>query len=227
MIEQKENVDRKNFTWTTGRTGQQAFSILDRILFTKEKFALSGMSADWALSVSDHAAVIATFSNMNKTIRKPTLISRLDPRLLLDAEGTTALDQKFRELFDQRPPDWDPHANLEYLKMCIRTAANQAAGMIKARYRDEEANLNKDINMVIDELANDVVDRGRKELLMHKLDDLRQLKRGFVEKIGKKLERRTARQWYNEGELSNNYFFNLLNRKSNDDINVILNEANV
>ena len=62
---------------------------------------------------------------------------------------------------------------------------------------------------------------------MHKLDDLRQLKRRFVEKIGAKLERRTARQWYNEGELSNKYFFNLLNRKSNDDICVILNDANV
>ena len=59
---------------------------------------------------------------------------------------------------------------------------------------------------------------------MHKLDDLRRIKRALVEKIGKKLEIRTARQWYNEGELSSKYFFNLLNRKSNDEIKVLLKE---
>ena len=57
---------------------------------------------------------------------------------------------------------------------------------------------------------------------MHKLDDLRQLKRSLVEKIGAKLERTTARKWYNEGELSNKYFFNLLTRKLNNDVRVII-----
>ena len=44
-----------------------------------------------------------------------------------------------------------------------------------------------------------------------------------MDKIGARLERRSARQWYNEGELSNKYFFNLLNRKTNDDVNVLIN----
>ena len=44
----------------------------------------------------------------------------------------------------------------------------------------------------------------------------------MVNKIGSRLEQRTARKWYNEGELSNKYFFNILNRKLNDDIDVIL-----
>ena len=57
---------------------------------------------------------------------------------------------------------------------------------------------------------------------MHKLDDLRQLKRGLVERIGTKLEMRTARKWYNEGELSSKYFFNLLTRKANNEINCIV-----
>ena len=59
---------------------------------------------------------------------------------------------------------------------------------------------------------------------MSKLDDLRQIKRNLVEKIGTKLEQRTARKWYNEGELSNKYFFNLLNRKANDEIAVLVDE---
>ena len=61
-------------------------------------------------------------------------------------------------------------------------------------------------------------------MLMHKLDDLRQLKRGLVEKIGAKLAQKSSHKWYNEGKLSNKYFFNLLNRKSNDEINEIINE---
>ena len=62
---------------------------------------------------------------------------------------------------------------------------------------------------------------------MHKLDDLRQLKRCLVEKIGAKLERRTVKRWYNEGELSNKYFFNLMNRRSNNEMKIILNEDGV
>ena len=61
-----------------------------------------------------------------------------------------------------------------------------------------------------------------KELLMHKLDDLRQIKLSMIAKIGTKLEMKTARKWYNDGELSNKYFFNLLNRKSDDTINGLL-----
>ena len=57
---------------------------------------------------------------------------------------------------------------------------------------------------------------------MHKLDDLRQLKRCLVEKVGARLERRTARKWYNEGELSNKYFFRLLNRKIDDEVRCVL-----
>ena len=71
-------------------------------------------------------------------------------------------------------------------------------------------------------LSNNGLMQDERQLLMHKLDDLRQLKRGLVEKIGARLEVRTARKWYNEGELSNKYFFNLLTRRVNDDIKVIL-----
>ena len=148
-------------------------------------------------------------------------ISRLDPRLLSDPEGCLLLDTRFGELLGQSLPEWNPHVRLEYLKMCIRTAANDANGKIKAKLRDTEQELNKDINDVVSELST-VVSPERKELLMHKLDDLRQLKRSLVEKIGTKLEQRTARKWYNEGELSNKYFFNLLNRRANNDFNSVL-----
>ena len=214
------------YTWTSSRTGQQSFSTLDRILFSSGSLNLDKQIVDWSMSVSDHAAVIATFKDVRNADSNATcnFIPRLDPRLLLDQDGLKILDETFTEMFDQQSPDWNPHVRLEYCKMCIRTAANAATGKIKARYRDEERQLNSDINSIITNLANDGTGFDERELLMHKLDDLRQLKRVLVEKIGAKLERRTARKWYNEGELSNKYFFNLMSRKNNDEIKIILND---
>ena len=215
---------KPSFTWTSSRTGQQSFSTLDRILFSNENLNLEHQRADWTLSISDHAAVIATYCEVRNhaTNSVCNFLLRLDPRLLQDREGSQIMDETFLEMYSQRSPDWNPHVRLEYIKMCIRTAANVATGKIKARYRDEERQLNSDINSTVTSLASADVGVDERVLLMHKLDDLRQLKRCLVEKIGAKLERKTARKWYNEGELSNKYFFNLLSRRSNDEIKVIL-----
>ena len=219
---QKVKAATSCFTWTSNRSGMPSFSTLDRVLYTDSTFVLKRQVADWSMSVSDHAAVITHLDEIRANHTHADFIPRLDPRLLLDPEGTTAMDEVFAEMYGQRSRDWSPHVSLEYCKMCIRTAANVAIGKIKARYRDEERSINESINLMINSLANDVHSSEQRELLMHKLDDLRQLKRCLVEKIGAKLERRTARKWYNEGELSSKYFFNLMNRKSNDDVKVIL-----
>ena len=212
-----------SYTWTSSRSGQQSYSTLDRILFSTRNLTLQHQRADWSLSLSDHAAVIATYNEVKSN--NTNFIPRLDPRLLLDPEGREVLDATFREMFDQQSGDWNPHVRLEYGKMCIRTAANMATSKIKSRYRDEERILNNDINFVTIELAKEPLASGERELLMHKLDDLRQLKRSLVERIGAKLERRNARKWYNEGELSSKYFFNLLSRKANDEINIVIKDG--
>ena len=79
--------------------------------------------------------------------------------------------------------------SLEYCQMCIRTAAMTASGKLKARLKDSESELNKDINVVVGELAGAQLEEGQNTLLMQKLDDLRQLKRGLVEKIGERVIR--------------------------------------
>ena len=219
-----EKAPRKQFTWNSNRSGQLTCSTLDRVLFTKDQFNLMNMTTDWALSLSDHAAVSAKLKCSENKKVKHSQISRLDPRLLLDAEGRLHLDTRFRELADQAMADWTPHVRLEYYKMCIRSAANDANGKIKAKIRDAEATLNADINSIVEELSASGLMLERKELLMNKLDDLRQLKRSLVEKVGTRLEQRAARKWYNEGELSNKYFFNLLNRKNNDEVTSVFDE---
>ena len=224
LIDAWEIASSKKYTWRTHRTGQEVSSILDRIVFWPNGLRLMEISTDWSLSLSDHAAVTALFQVGDQPRRSGTQIARLDPRLLLDPDGREILDASFRELIVQASPDWNPNVRLEYFKMSLRTSANEANGKLKARMRDTELDLNNDINNIVEELSNVNVLHDRKILLMTKLDDLRQLKRALVEKVGTILEQRTVRKWYNEGELSNKYFFNLLNRKSNDEINAIVDD---
>ena len=226
LVDGWDMVTEKSFTWTSNRTGQQSFSTLDRILYANNKLKLRNKTSDWSFSVSDHAAVIATFIRIIQPCRSP-LITRLDARLLQDLEGLPILEEEYQRLTEQDDPSWNPHTRLEFFKMCLRTASNTATGKVKAKVRKFESTLNADINDVVNELANESICHDRRTLLMHKLDDLRRLKRTLVDKIGTRLEQRTARKWYNEGELSNKYFFNLLNRKANNNIDVVVDSNGV
>ena len=102
-------VNNKQFTWSSSRTGEPVFSTLDRILYTKGQLSLLTKSTDWALSLSDHAAVIAVFRIIVQRPNGNSQLSRLDPRLHIDVEGRQHLDSKFRELVDQAPQDWKGH----------------------------------------------------------------------------------------------------------------------
>ena len=187
-----------------------------------DSLSLLKKNADWSLSISDHAAVFAIFSRkiVHNMGTIGGIISRLDPRLLADTEGRTII--AYIELLGQTSEDWDPYVTLQFTKMCIRTAAATAAGKIKARFRDEELVLNEDINNIVNDLADANAPSYMKTLLMHKLADLRHLKRLLVNKIGTRLEQRTARKWYNEGELSDKYFFNILNKVSNNELKTVV-----
>ena len=119
-------VSNPSFTWGTNRNGSQAFSTLDRICYTKSELDLLTKQADWAMTVSDHAAVTARFNNTNKKGYKSNqmFIPRLDSRLLDDKSGSDLLLQNFTELLAQMDMDWNPHVRLEFAKVCIRSAAN-------------------------------------------------------------------------------------------------------
>ena len=209
-------------TWSSNRNGKQMFSTLDRIMFSEVNLSLLTKEVDWSLSLSDHAMVRATFKDLRSNRKPCNFIPRLDARILDDAETTRIMDTEFRNLMDNASPDWNPHVALEYCKMSIRTAVFAATGILKARFRDKEKELNDNINQILNELAMPDVNPERSMLLIHKLDDLRSLKRQLVGKIGSRIEQRHARTWHNEGELSYKYFFNLLNRKTSDEINSIL-----
>ena len=210
------------FTWMTNRNGKALHSTLDRVFYGKASLSLHSKVADWSVSVSDHAAVIAHFRNKASINRPFVHVSRLNIDLLLDKKWTELLDEHVQEMFQQRNPLWDPHQDLEYLKLCIRTAAAAATGILRASFRDEEKLVNENINRLVDMIEAETGQGGLNyELLIAQLNDQRIVKRELVQKLGTKIEQRTARKWYNEGELSNKYFFGLLNRRVCDKIRIL------
>ena len=207
----------KNFTWMVNRNGKQLFSTLDRVFYNNTKLTLTSKVVDWSVAVSDHAAVFAKFNNSKTSVNK-THIARLDPSLLKDEASVAVLDEHFKDLFGQKLAHWTPHQVLDYAKLCIRTAANAATNFRKSQYRDDEAEVNSNINNLIGKLADMEEGHPDTELTQACLNEQRNIKRDLVNKIGTKLEQRTSRKWYNEGELSNKYFLNILRRKVNDSI---------
>ena len=125
-----QEVNDKSYTWSSNRTGVQSYSTLDRICYNKSALKLLTKRCDWAMSLSDHAAVIARFSNLTKLTEnsQKLFIPRLDARLLDDSFGRPFLIRTFNELLGQMDDSWNPHVKLEYCKMCIRSASNIATG---------------------------------------------------------------------------------------------------
>ena len=81
LVDGWDFAQRKCYTWMTNRTGQEVFSTLDRIMFTQEGLILKEKLTDWSFSVSDHAAVVATFNFNTQAKNNNPMSSRLDPKL--------------------------------------------------------------------------------------------------------------------------------------------------
>ena len=211
----EDSIETK-FTWQASRNNQQYFSTLDRVLFGKSKLNLLSKTVDWSLSVSDHAAVLAKFNY--PIASKRSHILRLDGSLLKDQDAVDIMNREFHELFDQKSEDWNPHQTLEFIKLCIRTAVMASIGQSRRKYKAEEERVNDNINNLVEKLAHLPADHLERPVVEALLIDQRSVKRDLINKIGTKLQQRCSRRWYNEGELSNKYFFNLLNRKVSDEI---------
>ena len=138
---------------------------------------------------------------------------RLDPDLLLDEDTRQDFLSNFNELASGALPHWDPHITLEFFKMSMRTAANNSTCKRNSEIQLEENQINANLNELINEAAK-LDDREPRKLVINEAIDIQHwLKRNIVQKIDQHLESKNTKRWYNEGELSNKYFFKLLNKK--------------
>ena len=189
--------------------------------FSGNTLTLVSKRADWSLSMSDHAAVIASYNYKLAHQQSKSKITRLDPDLLKAPAVKESIELELRDLIGVMPVDWNPHLKLEYSKMCLRTVVEKAQAELKRREKSEEEIVNEELNNAVNALACCNGDAREKENLINYIEDLRQQKDELIEKKGKKLAERLGTKWYNEGEKSNRYFLRLLRRSTPDSFNIL------
>ena len=202
------------FTWR--RANSECFSTIDRIAYSFKSLKLTTIRPNWALSYSDHAAVEAGFEWVGKPRVNRIKIPRLDPSLAKSNDTRIKLENGFREMIALMPNDWNPHLQLEYAKMSIRTIAEKVQAERKKKEKVEEESINEELEAAIEQLGKGCLRGGQLELLDY-VETLRTRKSILIEEKGKRLAEKLGTKWYNEGEKSNRYFLRLLNRATPDD----------
>ena len=149
-------------------------------------------------------------------------ITRLDPSILKNVEGKAKFITEFETMYSCIGEGWNAHLRLEYAKMCIRTIAERIQAERKKQEKVEEEELSEELNLAIDALAG-CQNEGEKEELIEYIEELRNRKSVLIDEKGERLAEKLGSKWYNEGEKSNKYFLNILNRRAPDSFKVIIN----
>ena len=205
--------DDRLFTWK--RANSDVMSTIDRILYSG-MYKVVKKSVDWSLSMSDHAAIIVDFKMLNLPNKNRLKIPRLDGTLLNYDESKIRIFSNVNDLAEQMPNHWDPHMRLEYMKMCIRSVAEEEQARIKRRDKTREELLNIELNIAIKSLENDTLSVNSKASIIEHIEDLRAEKSVLIDEKGKRLAEKLGSKWYNEGEKSTRYFLRILNRPNKE-----------
>jgi hypothetical protein len=207
-----------HFTWK--RSNTDIFSTIDRILFKECFLKKVSIDTNWAMSKSDHAAVVASFEKTNLNLPCRDRITRLDPSLARHPIYGPQIVEEFGTMFGESPGHWNPHMRLEFAKLCIRTVVERIQADRKKKEVTEEELLDKELNIAIDQLSK----TGPIGNLATYVEELRDQKSKLIEEKGERLAEKLGTKWYNEGEKSTKYFLRLLNRQMPDSITILKND---
>ena len=209
------------FTWN--RPNSDSFSTIDHVFFSKEHFNLKKTKTNWAVSLSDHAMIIASLEIKGSLAPFKTNITRLDPSVL-DEENKDRITAEISSMIGQAPGYWTPHQKLEFAKVSIRTILEKEQALRKVREASEEELLNTELDMAIKTLERGALNGAGRIEILNLIEELRVRKEILIENKGKRLAERLGTKWYNEGEKSTKYFLRLLNRASPTNFEELINE---
>jgi len=199
----------EGMTWKKGG----AMSRLDRIYTRLAGLRQINIDTDWTLCDSDHAVVCATFETRTEKQLGGKII-RLDPQVVLEKDCLAELRQYLTEQLATIQPDMDPHSQLEFAKMTIRTKAFQISKRLKNAEILNLQLLNDDIKQHERLLAQAGSVEEEEQIILH-LERQTNERNRLLEIQGRNLAWKAKTKWYNEGEKSNKYFLNLLKRNVN------------
>ena len=199
-----------SMTWRHG----EKMSRIDRILWsTSLNTKLLKLETDWTLTQSDHCAVVAKLGSEDQ--KRYDKIVRIDTffmsNVLLRHNFMTTLGT----LMDQvKETNMNPHQQLEYLKMSIRTVAIEIATNLKKNMNEKMNNLRHEVNFWQSAFETAMTESFRKTA-MDNLDEVICKSDKILDEIGEHISIRMKSQWYQEGEKGTKYFLNMQKSKGN------------
>ena len=202
------------FTWSRSN----CMSRLDLILVSKDLINL-GISSEvnWGFDISDHALVEIKVKIRN-TVVKGKGLYRVNTSVL---EQQSTLEEVKSELTFQLssiPNTWNPHKKLEYVKMTLRSVLSLISGRKRKRDSDEQNALKDQLNTL--KLAKEklLLNNSTNSNLLTQIDNtfltLELDLKKYLDEKAKYLILRSGAKWYEEGERSNAYFLNIINKRN-------------
>jgi len=141
----------------------------------------------------------------------------MDSAILKNPSSAEEIKSKLVESIDGIPESWDPHKSWEFIKVTLRSITWEVAGKYKRITKTEEEALIDQINR-LQSNKNLLALNGALDItISNKIESsLRELNTGleeiWVEK-SKQLALKAKVKWFNEGEKSNKYFLNIINKR--------------
>ena len=111
-------------------------SRIDRVLVSEiEDVKIDKIHTDWSYTTSDHGAVVVKLSPTNQNPRRHfDKVVRIDTRFMQDTKLKHHFLKEIKRFVDQIPEqNMNPHQQLEFIKMAIRSTAIEIASNQKNR----------------------------------------------------------------------------------------------
>ncbi len=191
-------------------TYKTASSRLDRIMFRFENEYSEKLETDWTFTTSDHCLLKLKLNRARGT-QSRSRVTSLPTYLLDNKEAVRLIHDKMAEMVADSMDCWEPKTKLEYLKMCLRTVVGEVTKFYNKKVNEELEEIQKNITWRMDRarwLPLFALEENNLQL------DLLFTKRNLIlDERNKKLAEKAKTKWFYEGEKSNKYFLNLLNKR--------------
>jgi exonuclease III len=207
------------YTWARGT----CFSRLDYV-FVSESLVrfITHSDNDWAFGSSDHAAVKIQLSVPEERVFGPG-ITKVNTTILRDPIWQKKVEDKLKFMLGQIPPDWNPHVQLEFVKVSIRSVFSEIGGEAKKERIKYESFIEEELNQLIklkqNLLINNNVSNEEKNRRINNIDNaidqIRIKVNASHSRYTDELAFKSKVRWFELGEKSNKYFLGLLKMRQN------------
>jgi exonuclease III len=200
-------------TWKRG----ECYSRLDYIFLSNHLFnKITKTELDWAFEKSDHAALLIYLKEDIKTKQGPGL-PKINTKILEDPVVTMEIGNEILTMLNQMEDSWNPHAKLEFLKVCIRSVFASKVTDIKRNTNEETSNIEDELNQ-LEELRLNIVqkqteERSKSVYNIESVDSailtLKNQLQNIRLKLSDKIKFVSKAKWFEYGEKSNKFFLRL------------------